>query len=123
MDDHTFDLFESPPPQAVAEHRATTGIRRAGKRAESSITGWIQTAATAIRRYAENHGEFLVEQVIKAYPEIPEPPDGRAWGAATRLAVRRGWIRKVGYAPANSSNRSPKCLWLGVPECVRRVTR
>lgn len=113
MTDRNLDLFQVPPASEAAENRAVVGMTRAGRRADSRKPGWVELAATAIRRYAENHGEFLVEQVIAASPEIPPPPDGRAWGAATRLARGRGWIRKIGYAPANTSNRSPKCLWTG----------
>jgi len=58
----------------------------------------------------ESGSPFTVE-VVRTQGMIEWPPDDRAWGHATRLAVKRGWIKKVGYAPAASSNGSPKCLW------------
>jgi hypothetical protein len=45
---------------------------------------------------------------------LAPPKDARAYGAIIRRAARRGQIVKVGYAPAASSNLSPKCLWRGV---------
>jgi len=54
--------------------------------------------------------EQFVEYATKRYGLLP-PPDGRAWGGPVRRAALAGKIRKVGYAPANTSNRSPKALW------------
>jgi len=75
---------------------------------------WIETAALRIRQHAQSGEPFLIEQV-KQHWDGPEPRDPRAWGAATRRAKAAGWIRMVGYAAANSSNRGAKCQWMGVP--------
>lgn len=104
-------------PDLFAE-RARIGIRRARDHAESATPGWTEGAARAIRDYAARGAAFLIEDVT-----YTPPPDGRAWGAATRLAVKRGWIKKVGYAPANSSNKSPKCLWSAVDGFPFQVQR
>ena len=94
----------------AARERGKTGSRRASERADRAVEGWTERAAYAIGEYARFGGPFLIEDVSKT-EMIWAPPDPRAWGHATRLAVKRGWIKKVGYAPAASSNGSPKCLW------------
>jgi hypothetical protein len=93
----------------AARQRSETGSRRAGERADRASDGWTEKAAMYLAIYAGWAKPFLIEEAAAKYPHTP--PDGRAWGAATRLASRRGWIRRVGYAPAASSNGSPKCLW------------
>lgn len=99
----TLDLF------AQAATRRDRGIDRAGRR-DSAWTDW---AAEIIRQHARNHETFLIEDVHEYAIQcgLPAPVDGRAWGAATRLAAKRGYIVKAGYAPAKSSNLSPKVLW------------
>lgn len=92
-----------------AQRRAESGIRRAANHAEQEAEGWVLRAATWLAAYARSHGTFLVEDARDQYPE--PPPEKRAWGAATRLASKRGWIVGAGFALAKSSNRSPKCLW------------
>ncbi len=77
---------------------------------------WVERAAELVIRYARKHGPFLCEDVRQAaceYRMIESPPNSKAWGAAVKLAQHRGHIRAIGYAPANSSNRSPKVLWEG----------
>jgi len=92
--------------------RRDDGIRRAKEHAESDAPGWTEAAAAYLREYArQTCGEpFLVENAIEVYRGA-RPANKRAWGAATQLAARRGWIVKAGYALARSSNQSPKCTW------------
>jgi hypothetical protein len=72
---------------------------------------WADHAARAIRFHAKAcRRRFLVEEVAMGYRD--PPPDGRAWGAAVRLAQRNGWIRAAGYLPAQTSHRSPKTAWV-----------
>jgi len=99
------------PDLFAARERGKTGSRRAGERADRAVEEWTLHAALALRTFAlwNEPRSFLVEEVSRPCPY--PPPDPRAWGHATRLAVKRGWIKKVGYAPAESSNGSPKCLW------------
>jgi uncharacterized protein (DUF934 family) len=93
----------------LARSRADLGSLRAGTRAEVLSPGWTYVAALAIRKHAKGRKPFRIEEVALSFPD--KPPDGRAWGHAARAAQRYGWIRRVGYAPAASSNGSPKCLW------------
>lgn len=101
--------------ELFARRRARDGIRRAGDHADELFDNWVRVAAIWLCQYALAHdGPFLIEDARKGFT-VP-PPDARAWGAATREAVRLGAIVRAGYAPANSSNRSPKCLWRATRE-------
>jgi hypothetical protein len=100
--------------QTVAEARRDIGLARVEM---SAGMPWVERAAGLVRAYALKHGKFLVEDVRAAAAEwemIEDPPNAKAWGAAVQLARRRGWVNACGYAPANSSNRSPKVLWEAV---------
>lgn len=120
------DLFESLRlpvvvlPMAIAKASANVGIQRAAERAERTEPGWVDRAAEAVRDYALNslagiNGEFTIDEArpwIAANTRLADPPDGRAWGAATRRALKLGYIVATdGYAPAASSNGSPKRLY------------
>lgn len=91
--------------------RAESGIEAAGDHADQCSSGWVERAAIALRDHAAAVGAgFLIEDVAMHYPD--EPPDRRAWGAATRLASRRGWIVATGsYAKAATSNATAKPVW------------
>jgi hypothetical protein len=55
---------------------------------------------------------FLAEQFVAwAASRIEAPPDPRAWGPVIQRAAHKKKIIRVGYAPATTSNGSPKCLW------------
>ena len=98
------------PDLFAGVERGKLGSRRAANRAERVDPGWTEQTALHLKRCAEEGSEpFLVEEAACFYR--PQPANRRAWGHAVRLAVKNGWIRKVGYAPAASSNGSPKCLW------------
>ena len=87
------------------------GIAAAGNHAGES---WKDRAATALGNYAVGIGKpFLIEDAADwAYGHgVSWPEDGRAWGAAVRLAQKQGLIRKCGYGEARTSNLSPKVLW------------
>jgi hypothetical protein len=98
-----------------ASERRDLGIETAHANAEDKTPGWTDRALAYVVRFLEGRGDrtFLTEDV-RAFAEscgLAYPPDGRAWGAVTQKASRRGIIDKVGYAPAKSSNLSPKVLW------------
>lgn len=92
--------------------RRDTGIDRAGEHAGDA---WKRRARGYLLEYLAVHsGAFLAED-MRGFAErhgFEAPPDGRAWGAVFRSAARAKLIRKVGYAPAQSSNLSPKCQWV-----------
>lgn len=94
--------------------RRDLGIERAVDHAERVSEGWQARARGYLLEYlSRNPGDFLGEQ-MREFAEgkgMDAPPDGRAWGAVLQSAARAGLIRKVGYAPARSSNLSPKVLW------------
>jgi hypothetical protein len=99
-----------------AELRRDLGIDRATSHAEHDSDGWNDRADRALFSFLiEQCGvPFLAEQFVdyalKRYGMQP-PPDARAWGGPVRRAALARRIVKVGYAPANTSNRSPKVVW------------
>jgi len=98
----------APKPAEIAEARSQLGQARAADRAERVGPGWRALALEALREFAEAHEAFVLED---ARLPIPAGADPRASGAIVREAKRLGWIRADGYAPTNSSNRSPKVRW------------
>jgi len=90
------------------------GVQRSAdhaNRVESEWTGQALGMLTAFARQAG--GPFLIEQA-RAWAEaqgLPPPPDARSWGAVARRAAAKKRIEKVGFAPAASSNCSPKVQW------------
>lgn len=108
------DLFEAPSPKAIARARRDTGIKRAADHAEHVDPTWIERAIGYVKEYCARHpAPFLAEDVREWSEELgfAKPVDGRAWGAVLQRAAKLRIIKRVGYAPANSSNGSPKCLW------------
>lgn len=104
----TMDMFE------VAEQRAKTGMERAIQHADREEPGWSSDALVMFTREVRVRTEaFTVEQIRMAIePALPKPPDLRSWGSITQTAIKRGVIVKTGeYAPAASSNGSPKPLY------------
>lgn len=85
----------------------------AADKAESLSDGWIMQAVEGLRAYAEKTpGLFTIEYARSHLPPVPEGADSRAWGAVTRIAMRYGYIEQTAYfAPASSSNGSPKRLY------------
>lgn len=105
------------PGRQEAAARRDTGMARAIDKAERDNEGWSDAAIEAVKKFCKAHGaghQFLTEDV-RLYAEtleiIEKPENERAWGAVMQQAARDEIIRKVGYAPACSSNLSPKVLW------------
>ncbi len=116
------DLFESLRlpvvvlPMAIAKASANVGIQRAADRAERTEPGWVDQAAEALRKIvlaSSLQRTFTIDQARHwCRHDVADPPDGRAWGAVTRRALKLGYIVATdGYAPAASSNGSPKRLY------------
>lgn len=93
-----------------AEARAVVGMTRAAEKAERREPGWRANAVEAVRLYAATHRHFMAEDVLRVFP-APEEADARAFGAVMREAARLGFIVADGFAPAATSNGSPKVRW------------
>ena len=110
------DLFSpTPNPVQVAETRRDKGIQRGLTHAEQERLGWKLLALQALGRFLGERGDipFLAE-VFRIYARknhVPDPPDARAWGAVMTAAKKEGMVESCGYAPALTSNLSPKVLW------------
>ncbi len=103
-----------PTPDELARARRDDGMERAGRHADAEHKDWRDKALGYVRLYAvASTGPFLTEDVrVEAEKDgLPLPPDRRAWGSVLQRAAREGIVTRAGYAPAHSSNLSPKCLW------------
>lgn len=99
-----------------ASQKADIGMALAADKADRDNPGWSEGALVALERYIAAHPDasFIAEQVREWAEdlELIEPPENaKAWGQVFRTAARRKVIERIGYAPARSSNLSPKCLW------------
>lgn len=95
----------------VAELRRDLGVARGQGSAGSA---WIERAVGYVMEYAAARGgSFLCEDVRSFATDrgFESPPNPKSWGGVMRIACTRGIVHPAGYAPANSSNRSPKVLW------------
>lgn len=110
------DLFadRSPVPTAAEADRAQRdGMAAAVEHADDVVFAWSQRAEALLVEFAGGVETFLAEdaRAFAAERGLPSPPDGRAWGAVLQRARRANLIQKVGFAPARSSNNSPKVEW------------
>jgi|GEM_PF-3514595 len=99
----------------AAQGAAESGMDRSGSHANQEAEGWVEEAAEALGWAATQHpgSEFTIEQLRQLTAGLTEPPDLRAWGAATRRATRQGFLVKTsGFALAASSNNSFKPLYI-----------
>lgn len=111
-------LVLAPPERApsatvAARKRRDRGMARAADHAGAE---WARRAEGYLREFIAlgNRGPFLCEDV-RAFAEAhgcPTPPTGRAWGPVMQQAKRDGIVAFHDYAPANSSNGSPKVRWI-----------
>lgn len=95
--------------------RRDVGIDRAVARANRVSESWSDRAYWLLEQYARRAAQPFLAESFVGYAKglIEAPPDGRAWGGIVRRAALAGVIVRVGYAPAETSNHSPKCLWRG----------
>ena len=101
-----------------AAQRRNVGMQRAADHADRETPDWRDQAYEFLLTFARANHEFLSEDFVEAAVSrgIPKPPDGRAWGAIVRRAAVAGAIRRVGAAPARTSNCSLKPVWsAGIP--------
>jgi hypothetical protein len=78
------------------------GHAMADKAGERAGSGWVRIALDAVRKFAIENDSFTTEQVRFANPDLPEPPDKRAWGAVVRIAKKEGFIEASGWVRAES---------------------
>lgn len=102
--------------RADAERRRDIGMARATDRADREKHKWSAKATHAVHLYCVQHpGTKFLGEDVREWAEgqrlVPAAPDERAWGSIFRSAAADGLLKRVGYAPAKSSNLSPKCLW------------
>lgn len=102
---------------AAAVQRGQNGIDAAAAHAESIEPAWTRQAGELLLGYARKVGRgFLIEHARAwCYAQgLPQPPDERAWGAATQYAARQRpfHLQKTGGEErAASSNATEKPLW------------
>lgn len=99
-----------------ATHAGQQGALAAAEHAEAESMGWTQQASILFMDYARDVvlGQPFLTEDARAYAEskgLPLPPDNRAWGFIAKAMREAGHITFAGYAPAKSSNGSPKNLW------------
>ena len=78
------------------------GHARANDAALHAGDSWVSTAIEAFRAHALTNQWFTTEQVRLSFPDLPEPPDKRAWGAVPRLAQKEGIVMPHGWVRASS---------------------
>lgn len=107
-----------PVPRAKRMRHALTaadhGIERSAGSADDASPGWTERAVERVREFARGQaGFFTIEQARWVLQQsMEQPPELRAWGAVTRMAMARGFIEKTNTrAPAYSSNGSEKPMW------------
>jgi len=102
------------PPKSKTWKQAhadrTTGMAHA----ESGQDEWMEAAVEFACGWvlASPRSFFMTEDVVEDAKEtIPQPRDLRAWGPVMKRVETLGYISKAGYAPARTSNTSPKVRW------------
>jgi hypothetical protein len=101
---------------AEAQHAGQQGALTAAQHADWDSMGWTQKASILFLDYARDVmlGQPFLTEDARAYAEtkgLALPPDNRAWGFIAKAMRESGHIVFAGYAPAKSSNGSPKCQW------------
>lgn len=107
-------MNQIPMDFETARRRRDSGMARAADHANAETPGWTEAAFEFLEACAKvRAAPFLAEEVIEMAKaaHLAPPPDGRAWGGVFRRAARSGVIAKAGFAPAKTSNCSPKVLW------------
>ena len=78
------------------------GHAKAKQAADHAGETWQKTAYDAFLAFAKTHKSFKTEDVRNANPEMPPPPDKRAWGQIVLMAKRNNII--VGGGPVKAEN-------------------
>lgn len=80
------------------------GHEAAEAAADNAGLEWREAALNAFKAYAKTHEFFTTEEVRLTHPNMPTPPDSRAWGAIPRQAQKENIIEGVGWVRANDRN-------------------
>ena len=72
--------------------------------ADNAGEEWKAAAFYAFKRHAMKHQFFTTEEVRAANPDMPPPPDDRAWGSIALRAKREGVV--VGSSWVRATSRS-----------------
>lgn len=86
------------------------GMKAAEEAANIVEPSWSDKALDAMLEAGKALGNFTIEDV-RAACKVESPTDERAWGGVVQRASRKKLIVRIGYAPAKSSNGSPKPVW------------
>ncbi len=103
----------------AAAARRDAGMASALDHAEADVPGWGDRCLDLMRAFAAQERQPWTCEEFRAYAyahDLPPPDEQRAFGPVTQRAIRAGLIRRVGYAPAASSNGSPKPVYVGTQE-------
>ena len=92
------------------------GALAAAQHADWDTMAWTQKAGILFLDYARDVmlGKPFLTEDARAWAEsqgLPLPPDNRAWGFIAKAMRESGHVIFAGYAPAKTSNGSPKCQW------------
>jgi hypothetical protein len=91
--------------QQLAFQLAEAGAAMAESRANRVHGDWTSKALAAWHEHARKHARFTAEEVRLAYiGVVPNAPDNRAWGAIPRMAIRKGYVQRVGITHAKSAH-------------------
>lgn len=105
---------DSPSPGQILRDK---GIERAVYHAEEEEPGWHDQALFFLKSWIESAGpgaQFMAEDIRLACGfHVKLPPTERAWGAVILAAVRKGWIRRVGFRAVTNSKAhcTPASVW------------
>ena len=100
---------------ADARARGLAAAESAADHADRTHIDWSARALELFCEYASlmPGKKFLVEDAREFATQagLEQPPEPRAWGHIVKQAQRMGWVESAGFAPARTSNGSPKVVW------------
>lgn len=103
-----------------AQQRAEVGMAQSESSADWALPGWCAKATEKLRMFARAQGGvFTIELARDALrDELSMPPDLRAFGKVTVMALKAGYIERVprAFMPAASSNSAPKAVYRKGPK-------
>jgi len=70
--------------------------------ADNAGENWKRIALEAFVKHAKQHNFFVTEDVRNANPNLPHPPDQRAWGQVALAAKRTGIVSGQSFTRAKS---------------------